>query len=291
MTTPKNYRTALVVRPGQPVAIDDIPNVSAIIPAEPQPVVAASNNASQTGLLVVAGLFITLGAALAGFAVWKLSANEVLGYLVGFGLWLGTGAFVYITANGDLPAVLEITKRQTTERRRIKAAQDIAERHYDLAELAEQNRHVEEMAKIDTDDRLAAINDRLAAIYDFMGKLTDERYIPRGQGSYTVTRSHPARNAINEFFSALYTESGELDPQKLHPRGHFKMTVPWRANGGEWRRETWGDQAIGMITEPQNSHRPLVFPVLVNDQPRGWQFNVDDFGDRAKFIAWLSRFK
>lgn len=105
--------------------------------------------------------------------------------------WLIAGVVCLIILNGDLPAVLEIKENEKTERKRVSAAEDIAHRHYDLAEKSEEHRHLETMAHIHADQRLADLQDRMRAIYDMVPQLTlDQQALPK-TGSFTVQRGFP----------------------------------------------------------------------------------------------------
>ena len=260
--------------------------------AQPNRVVMASNAASGPWLAVVSLTFISLGAVLGGWAVWRLTDAPWFGFASGFLLWLIAGAFVIVTMNGDLPAVLEIREGEKTERKRVGAAEDIAHRHYDLAEKGEDNRHEEAMAQIDADYRLSDLQDHMRAIYAAVQALTESKSaIADGKGSFTVARSFPAKEAVAAYLLSLYGEDGYPAPEFLHPKGHLKYGVPWRSSGGEWNRETWGDEAMEMVTKSRHGAEPVMAPALHQGQVRGWILNVERYPTKAAVIEWVSRFK
>lgn len=290
----KHRTTALVrMQPG-PSPPPDVKDVLGAMPERNQPtrVVAASNAASGPWLAIVSLTFISVGAALAGLMVWKLTDASWLGLLIGFGLWLAAGSFVIITMNGDLPAVLEIKESEKTERKRVGAAEDIAHRHYDLAEKSEKNRHEEAMAQIDADYRLSDLQDHMRAIYAAVQQLTvSGSALGEGKGSFSVTKSFPAKEAVAAFLLSLYGDDGLPAPEYIHPKGNLKYGVPWRSSGGEWNRETWGDEAMEMCTKSRHGAEPVLAPALHQGQVRGWILNIERYPTKASIIEWVSRFK
>jgi len=288
-----NRRTAITRQTAQ-TPPPDVREVMGALPERAQPVrvVQASNQPSTVGMTVIVGLFITSGSILAGVSIYKLfGVPGWVGFIAGFALWLIAGVVCLIILNGDLPAVLEIKENEKTERKRVSAAEDIAHRHYDLAEKSEEHRHLETMAHIHADQRLAELQDHMRAIYDMVQRLTlDQQALPK-TGSFTVQRSFPAREAVADYLLSLYGEDGKPSPEFLHPKGHIKFGVPWRSSGGEWNRETWGQEAVAMLTKPQHGQPPVILPVLHQGQNRGWQLNIEHYPTKAAVIAWVSRFK
>lgn len=272
------------------------PNVSEVMGALPERqsparIVNASNQSSGPGMTIVVGLFITAGSMLIGGLTVQVTGLPMwVGIFVAVGLWLAAGLVALVILNGDLPATLEITQSEKTERRRIREAADIAHRHYDLAEVTENHRHAEAMASIDQAAAFQSIETHIRALYELVESGQRERLIA-DRGSFSVVVSQPALHAVTEYVYGLYSENGEPNEAMVYESGQIRYAVPWRKNGGEWNRETWSQDAIDYITKPRNGLDPLILPVVVKGQNRGWCLNIEKYPTKASVINWASRFK
>ena len=266
----------------------------------------ATNENSDPRLAVLAAM-IVIGAA--GMSWWVVRGvlrdgarmNSELASLIAIIaamiLFFFVGRYVLLIVNGEYSAVREIDQTERTERQRIMSAENVASNVIDLEVTREQNRHIEavmdqetERLRISTDARMHQIGHRIAQLEDGLNAVISRRTNPDSTPvTFVPSRSRPALQAARMFAESLYGSDGLIDPDVAHGSGALKRSVPWKARGGEWNQEPWGNDAQLLLTNEYDNNPPLISPIMSGGSVRGWAINIDVYPTRAHVTSLFAK--